>query len=162
MTIGQFRTIVNLATLVFYDGLCGLCSRFVQFLLKRDTNARLSFAALQGDHARRLLVPRGFDPADLDTVFVVADWKGPNERILSRSRAVLHAVSELGGVWAGLSGAARIVPTALADAVYGLVARSRYRIFGRFDTCPLPRPEWRSRFVDVPPGPVPASGDRPR
>ena len=137
-----------MATLVFYDGLCGLCDRFVQFLLPRDPNARLSFATLQGDLARTTLVPRGFDPADLDTVFVVADWKGPRERVLSRSRAVLHAASALGGVWRVLSTLARIVPPPIADAVYGVIARRRYRIFGRYDACPLPRPEWRSRFLD--------------
>ena len=136
------------ATLVFYDGLCGLCDGFVQFLLKRDGHARLAFATLQGEVARSTLLPRGHDPADLDTVFVVADWKTPNERVLSRSRAVLHAASQLGGPWRVLAAIGALAPTVVADAVYGFVARRRYRVFGRYDTCPLPRPEWRDRFLD--------------
>lgn len=135
-------------TLVFYDGLCGLCDGFVQFLLKRDRHARLAFATLQGEVARSMLLPRGLDPADLDSVFVVADWKTPNERVLSRSRAVLHAASQLGGAWGLFAAIGRIVPTPLADAVYSLVARHRYRIFGRYDACPLPRPEWCDRFLE--------------
>ncbi|MDQ3439132.1 MAG: DCC1-like thiol-disulfide oxidoreductase family protein, partial [Planctomycetota bacterium] len=62
--------------------------------------------------------------------------------------AVLHALSVLGGGWRIIARAASIVPLALANAVYNVVARSRYRIFGRFDACPLPRPEWRDRFLE--------------
>ena len=133
---------------MFYDGVCGLCDALVQFLVKRDRHARIAFATLQGDVARRTLMPLGQDPADLDTVFVIADWKGPGEQVLTRSRAVLHAARQLGGVWAALATIASVVPTPLADAVYGLIARHRYRVFGRFDSCPLPRPEWRNRFLD--------------
>lgn len=135
-------------TLVFYDGVCGLCDTFVQFLIKRDHDARIAFATLQGDVARRTLVPLGHDVADLDTVFVIADWKAPGEQVLGRSRAVLHAAKQLGGVWAVLATMASVVPTPLADVVYGFIARHRYRVFGRFDSCPLPRPEWRNRFLD--------------
>lgn len=136
------------STLVFYDGLCGLCDGFVQFLLKRDRHARIAFATLQGEVARRTLVPLGHDPADLDTVFVVANWNAPGQHVLSRSRAVLHAVAQLGGPWQAVATLAAIVPGFVADWIYGVVARYRYRVFGRYDTCPMPKPEWRSRFVD--------------
>lgn len=135
-------------TLVFYDGVCGLCGRFVQFLLARDPAGRIRFAPLQGDLARRELTPLGHDPADLDSVFVIADWQTPGQHVLARSRAVRYAVSRLGGPWGVAAGAARLVPPALADAVYRIIARRRYRLFGRFDACPLPPPEWRSRFLD--------------
>lgn len=135
-------------TLVFFDGVCGLCDRLVQFLLARDRSGRLRFAQLQGALARKTLVPRRIDPADLDTVYVIADWQTPDERVLARSRAVLHAVSQLGGAWRVLATVGGIIPPAMADIVYRLVARSRYRIFGRYDACPLPRPEWRERFID--------------
>lgn len=135
-------------TLVFYDGVCGLCDRSVQFVLKRDRAGRVKFATLQGDLARRMLPPAGYDPADLDTVLVVADWNGPRQRVLSRSAAVLHAAGELGGIWRALSAVARVLPTKVSDAVYRFIARRRYRIFGRYDACPLPRPEWRDRFLD--------------
>jgi predicted DCC family thiol-disulfide oxidoreductase YuxK len=134
-------------TLVFYDGLCGLCDGFVQFLLKRDRHARIAFATLQGELARGMLVPLGYDPGDLDSIFVVADWKAAQQRLLNRSQAVLHAVAQLGGAWRIFATVASIVPVFIADRVYGLVARHRYRVFGRFDTCPLPRPEWKNRFL---------------
>lgn len=134
-------------TLVLYDGLCGLCDRFVQFLLPRDRRGALRFAQLQSGLARRELIPHGHDPADLDTVFVIADWKTPRQRVLARSAAVLHAVACLGGSWSVLARAARIVPAILADPVYAFVARHRYRLFGKYGACPLPRPEWRDRFI---------------
>lgn len=134
-------------TVVFYDGVCGLCNRLVYFLLRKDRHARLRFAQLQGDLARELLVPRGIDPSDLDTVYVVANWRTPDERALARSRAILHALGQLGGGWRLLAAVARIVPRPLADVAYRLVARVRYRLFGRFDACPLPPPEWRKRML---------------
>ena len=133
---------------MFYDGYCGLCDRFVRFLLARDTKGRLRFAPLQGALARRELVPAGHDTADLDTVLVIAGYREPGQRVLARSRAVLYAISQLGGPWAALAAAGSVVPVFVADWFYSAVARRRYRLFGRFDTCPLPRPEWRNRFID--------------
>jgi predicted DCC family thiol-disulfide oxidoreductase YuxK len=141
-------------TVVFYDGYCGLCDRLVQFLLTRDTQGRLRFATLQGAVARQELVPAGHDPTDVDTVLVVARFGEPEQHVLARSRAVLHAVSRLGGFWAALAAVACLVPASIADALYAAVARRRYRIFGRFDACPLPRPEWRERFLDDPSPPM--------
>jgi predicted DCC family thiol-disulfide oxidoreductase YuxK len=135
-------------TLVFYDGLCGLCDGFVQFLLKRDHRGRIAFATLQGELARRTLLPLGHDPTNLDSVFVVSEWREPGARVLSRSRAVLHALGQLGGVWRVVADIGRVVPRFLADPIYGFVARYRYRVFGKYDVCPLPRPELKSRFLD--------------
>ena len=136
------------ATLVFYDGVCGLCDRFVQFILARDRHGSVRFAQLQGDLARRELVPRGHDPADLDSIFVIAGWDSPRPTLLTRSGAVLHVLSQLGSGWAVLTSIGRLVPQSISDAVYRFVARRRYRLFGKFEVCPLPRPEWRSRFLD--------------
>jgi predicted DCC family thiol-disulfide oxidoreductase YuxK len=81
-------------------------------------------------------------------VYVVAGWKTPDERVLARSRAVLFALGEIGGAWTWIANAARVVPRPVADAVYGVVARVRYRLFGRFDVCAVPPPEWRQRFLE--------------
>jgi predicted DCC family thiol-disulfide oxidoreductase YuxK len=134
-------------TVVFFDGVCGLCDRLVQFLLPRDRHARLRFAPLQSDLARRTLLKHGLDPSNLDSVVVVSNWGLPPERAFTRSGAVLHTLEELGGGWRVLARAAGIVPLPIANAAYALIARSRYRIFGRFDACRLPRPEWRDRFL---------------
>ena len=135
-------------TIVFYDGVCGLCNRLNQFLLRRDREARIRFAALQSPIARQLLAAHGLDPSDLDTVYVMADWTAGSERVLARSRAVLHALGQLGGAWRALARIGTLVPRPLADLVYRGVARSRYRIFGQFDRCQIPPPEWRERFLD--------------
>jgi len=133
-------------TLLFYDGVCGLCDRLVHFLLARDRAGRIRFAQLQGELAKRELSSRGYNPADLDSVFVIADWQSNRPRVLTRSRAVLYALAQLGGPWRLLARIGRVVPAVIADVVYVFIARRRYRLFGRFDACPVPRPEWRNRF----------------
>ena len=133
---------------VFFDGICGLCDRLVQFLIPRDRGDVLRFAPLQGELARTVLRKHGLNPDDLDSVVVVTGWQQPSERAFTRSRAVLQTLSALGGVWRILARAARIVPLPVANAAYKLVARSRYRMFGRFDACQLPQPQWKDRFLE--------------
>lgn len=135
-------------TVVFFDGVCGLCDRLVLFLLRRDRHGVLRFAPLQSDLASRTLSKHGLAAADLDSVVVVSLWRLADERVFTRARAVLQTLEALGGGWRVLARTARIVPLPLANGVYRLVARSRYRIFGRFDVCQMPRPEWRDRFLD--------------
>ena len=136
------------SSVVFYDGVCGLCNRFNSFVLRRDHHARIRFAPLQGDVARRILPRYGCDPRDLETIYVVADWKSPRERVLARSRAVLHALAQLGGGWTVLARLAAIVPQPAADALYGMIARNRYHMFGKYDVCQIPPPDWRDRFLE--------------
>lgn len=135
--------------IILYDGVCGLCNRLVQFLLKHDKRSRLRFASLQSDFAMKVLQRHGIDPKDLDTMHLIENYEQPGERVLQRSDAVLRAGRELGGAWSGLSAVARVVPRALRNVVYGFVARNRYRVFGKYDTCMLPEPNQRSRFLDV-------------
>ena len=135
--------------IILYDGVCGLCNRLVQFLLKHDTDGRLHFASLQSDFAEKVLGRHGIDPKDLDTVHVVENYDQPNERVLQRSDAILRAGRELGGLWGASSSIAKVVPRAVRDLVYRLVATNRYRVFGKYDTCMLPDPSQRSRFLDV-------------
>jgi predicted DCC family thiol-disulfide oxidoreductase YuxK len=135
-------------TVVFYDGVCGLCNRFTQFLLVRDRVGRIAFAPLQGPNARARLPRYGVDPADLDTVYAIADWDLPGERVYARAPAVLYALRQLGGAWSLAARLAGLVPRPIADAIYDLIARRRYRVFGRYDTCPLPKPEWQGRFME--------------
>src|SRR4029079_3061256 len=83
--------------IVLYDGVCGLCNRLVQFLLKHDKQGRLRFASLQRDFAAKVLQRHGIDAKDLDTVQVVENYEQPGERVLQRSDAILRAGRELGG-----------------------------------------------------------------
>ena len=135
-------------TIVLYDGVCGLCNRLVQFLLRYDRHDRLRFAPLQSEVASSLLKKHEIDAADLDSVSVVADYGLASERAFTKSDAVLRAGWELGGIWR-VGEIGRILPRSLRDWLYERVARSRYRIFGRYETCPVPGPDQREKFIDA-------------
>ena len=134
--------------ILLYDGVCGLCNRLVQFVLRRDPAGVVRFAALQSELATRILTRHGADARDLDTVYVVVNYELSDENLLSLSDAVIFILQHLGA--ADLRGAGRVlqvVPRPLREWGYRLVARNRYRIFGRYDTCPMPTEEFRSRFL---------------
>jgi predicted DCC family thiol-disulfide oxidoreductase YuxK len=136
--------------IVLYDGVCGLCNRLVQFILKHDSRDRFRFASLQSDFAQGLMTRHGVDPHDLDTVYVVKNYQQPDEALLARSDAILNMLKNLGGIWS-LAGIGRVLPRAFRDAVYKLVARNRYRVFGKHESCMLPEPKHRAKFLDVNP-----------
>lgn len=134
-------------SIVLYDGVCGLCDRLVQFILRRDRHDRFRFASLQRDFAAALLERQNLDPGELSTVYVVVDAGERGERLLAKSRAILHILEEIGGAWR-LAGILRLLPPRVLDAAYDLVARHRYRIFGKYEACTVPAEEWRGKFLD--------------
>jgi predicted DCC family thiol-disulfide oxidoreductase YuxK len=136
-----------MADLVLYDGICGLCNRLNQFILKRDSRDRFRFAALQSPIASELLHRYGRDPSDLNTVYLIANYGAPDERLLWKGRAVLFVLRALGGIWS-LARIFELMPSRFLDWVYDVVARRRYRWFGRFDACVVPQPDHRAKFLD--------------
>lgn len=134
--------------IVLYDGVCGLCNRLVQFILKRDVHDRFRFAPLQSKVAETLLKRHGADSRDLDTFYVVIDHGQPGEHVLMRSDAILQVVRTLGGIWK-LAGVGRILPKVLRDGMYRVVVRNRYRVFGKHESCLLPEAKHRAKFLDV-------------
>ena len=134
--------------ILLYDGVCGLCNRLTQFLLKRDARDRLLFASLQSDFAAAILKRHGKDAHDLDTVYVVRDYEQPAEVLLARSDAILYLLQQIGGVWS-LTAVGKILPRWLRDRLYNLVARNRYKVFGKHETCMLPEPKHRRKFLDM-------------
>jgi predicted DCC family thiol-disulfide oxidoreductase YuxK len=138
--------------ILLYDGLCGLCNRLVQFVLRHDADALFHFASLQSPLARQVLARHGADATDLDTMYVVANYDLPDEHLLPRSDAVIFILACLGASGHSLSRAAgfllSLIPPPLRELGYRIVARNRYRIFGRSETCILPAPEHRDRFMD--------------
>jgi predicted DCC family thiol-disulfide oxidoreductase YuxK len=126
---------------ILYDGVCALCNGTVTFALKHDRAGRFRFAALQSDFGRAMLRSVGLPEDALDTLVVVKDG-----RPYLRSRGIVRILRELGMPWALLA-AAGVVPRRLLDGVYDLVARNRYRWFGKHESCPIPPPQVRSRFL---------------
>ena len=133
-------------SIVLFDGVCVMCNGGMRFALRRDRGDRLRFASLQGRFAADIAARHGVEIREIDTIYVVADYGLPSERLLARSAAVLHIAGALGGVWRAAS-LLRAGPAALLDRAYDIVAARRYRWFGRYDTCPIPTPAERAKFV---------------
>jgi predicted DCC family thiol-disulfide oxidoreductase YuxK len=129
--------------IVLFDGVCNLCNGAVQFILDRDGARRFKFASLQSERGRALLAEHGVTPptGDPDTIYLVEDG-----RIFDRSTAALKIARHLSFPWWLLSVLA-VAPRVLRDPFYRLVARNRYRWFGRTDECRIPTPELRARML---------------
>ncbi len=134
--------------LLLYDGVCGLCDRFVRFVLARDRRRRFRFAALQSPVGRNLVAGLGRDPERLETVHVSVDYRSGTGPVLSRSAAALFVLGELGWPWR-LATVLRRAPAAPLDWLYDRVAAHRYRLFGRQAVCRAPDPAYRDRFIDA-------------
>ena len=126
--------------ILFFDGVCGLCNGLVDWLLPRDKQRKIKFATLQGTTAARLLTP----PLREDLNTVVLWYKG---EVLTESTAILTCLKELGGLWS-LAGLLKIIPSIIRDSVYRLIAKYRYKFFGKLSTCRLPLPGERLQFLD--------------
>lgn len=132
--------------IILFDGVCNLCNGFVQFVIRHDPAGRFRFAALQSAEAQALLAAQGLPPASLptadpDSVLLLSDG-----RLYSHSTAVLRIAHGLGGFWR-LAGVGWVLPRPWRDALYRFVARHRYQWFGRQESCMLPSPALRGRFL---------------
>jgi predicted DCC family thiol-disulfide oxidoreductase YuxK len=125
---------------LFFDGVCGLCNRFIDFAISRDRAAVFRFAPLQGETAREQL-PEA-DVREVNTM-VLRDEQG----VFRKSTAAVRVLIRLGGVWRILGAALWMVPRPLRDAGYSVVARYRYAIFGKKETCRMPTAAERARFL---------------
>jgi len=137
------------SALLLYDGTCGFCAESVQFVLRHDRRRRtLRFSSLQGPTASEIRARHPeLDVVDSVIWFEPADAAHP-EQVLTKSSAVLRVLRYLGGVWRPLGVIAAIVPRALRDAVYDLIARHRHRLVRGGPACVIPTPEERGRFLD--------------
>ena len=132
--------------IVLFDGVCALCDGTVRLLLRLDRHERLRFAPLQGESAREILSRHPGADRSLSTILYARAVGTPEETVLERSDAVFAMLHDVGGV-ARLAGVLRIVPRALRDATYELIADHRYRWFGKYEACRLPRPGEQNRFL---------------
>ena len=131
--------------LVLFDGVCGLCHGFVQFLLKRDYQQRFFFLSLQSPLAEYLLgTPYTSRP---DTIILIQNLNTPTQRHFFRSSAIIRILAQLGFPWFCLR-ILHLIPAFFRDLIYRAFATVRYRIFGRLSSCPIPSPQYQSRFLD--------------
>lgn len=131
---------------LLYDGECGLCNRIVRLVLRLDRRGVLRFAPLQGPTARDYLRQHGLPTEDFDSLVFVPDWsQRERNNFLVRTDGALAALRAIGGVARGLAWL-KILPRSWRDAAYRLIARFRYRIWGKWKPRPLARPEWSARF----------------
>jgi predicted DCC family thiol-disulfide oxidoreductase YuxK len=126
---------------VLFDGVCNFCDATINFLIRHDSRARFRFAPLQEAAGQALLQQLGLNTSTFDTFLLLEQG-----RVYQKSTAALRVLRQLPGAWPLLYGFA-IVPVFLRDAVYGFIARNRYRWFGRKDACLIPDKSVRGRFV---------------
>ena len=127
--------------IILFDGVCNLCNRSVQFILKRDPNEQFKFTSLQSETGQNLLRKHALKP-DMKSVILIE-----NDQIFLKSTAALRIAGRMKGLWK-LAGVLYIIPRPIRDFIYQWVAKNRYKWFGKADSCMLPRPEWKNRFLE--------------
>ncbi|TGJ99630.1 thiol-disulfide oxidoreductase DCC family protein [Leptospira semungkisensis] len=130
-------------SILLFDGVCNLCNGTVNLLLDLDTKRRLKYASLQSEFARNLILEHHLEEETrgIDSILF---WDGA--RIYSKSNAVLKIASSLGGIWR-IFGLGYLVPGWIRNKIYDLVAKNRYRWFGRQEACRMPTPELKDRIL---------------
>lgn len=126
---------------IFYDGNCGFCNFWVQWILKNDSKDLFLFSALQSDFGKNFLTERNLEAQQLSTLYL---WK-PNAYYLQKSAAVFR-IAQLLGRWYSVIAVLRFLPTVFGDAIYNLIAKNRHRLKG--GACELPSPVERKKFID--------------
>jgi predicted DCC family thiol-disulfide oxidoreductase YuxK len=126
--------------IILFDGVCNFCDSSVQFIIKRDPNGYFQFAPLQGETGKKLLKEFGLIE-NLDSIVYIED-----DRFYKKSVAALKICKNLEGVWR-LFVIFKIIPTPIRDFFYDIVAKKRYKWFGKKDSCMIPSPEIRNRFL---------------
>ncbi|TAD96888.1 MAG: thiol-disulfide oxidoreductase DCC family protein [Bacteroidetes bacterium] len=126
--------------ILLFDGVCNLCDSIVQFIIKADPEGKFMFASLQSEKGQELLKKFGFPTENFDS-FVLID----QEKSAEKSTAALQVLKKLGGFWQ-LFYIFILIPKPIRDFVYEMIAKNRYRFFGKKDSCLIPTPELKARF----------------
>jgi predicted DCC family thiol-disulfide oxidoreductase YuxK len=139
--------------LLFFDGVCVMCNQSVRLVHRLDRRDVFLFAALQSPLAEETLAREGHDARRLEGVYVLLDRGTPAERLVGRYTAVREILKALGGGWKVLGLLMGLVPTRLGNWGYELVARNRYRLFGKYEACAMPDPSLRHKVLADAPAP---------
>lgn len=129
--------------LILFDGVCNLCERTVQFVIRHDRNARFRFAALQSSAARQVLDQVDYRQDGLSSVLLIEDG-----RLYRKSQAALRIAKRLDGAWPLFYYVFFWVPAIIGDPVYDFIGKRRYEWFGKKQECWIPDADLRRRFLD--------------
>jgi len=129
-------------SIILFDGVCNLCSGFVQFVLPRDEEGKYRFASLQSDAGQALLAEHDLPSDELESVVLIEDGES-----YVKSSAIIQIATGLGGAYR-LFSPFRYLPRSVRDRIYDFVADNRYRWFGKKDRCMMPSGDVESRFLE--------------
>lgn len=132
----------NPENIVFFDGICTICNRFVDFCLRHDKKGVIYYASLQSDFARNFLATRSINVTDISTIYFYTDGK-----IFDRSTAVIKILKHFGGLYSLFAGFYNLLNKRSRDYLYNLIARNRYRLRGKKDSCRLPTALEQQKFL---------------
>ncbi|CAM4297638.1 thiol-disulfide oxidoreductase DCC family protein [Gillisia limnaea] len=129
--------------IILFDGVCNLCNNSVNFIIEHDKKDVFRFASLQSEIGQKLTSERGIDPEELDSIVLIE----PGVAYFKKSTAALEISKELSGGYSMLKYFS-FLPEGLRDGVYDLIANNRYKWFGKKDSCMIPTPELKAKFLD--------------
>ena len=132
---------------LYFDGVCGLCNRSVDFILSRDRRGAIRFAPLQGETAKLRPKAQSREPKTIDSNFSTVVWSDARGVEFLRSAAAVRVLWQLGRVWWLIGWLLWLIPLPLRDLGYRIIAANRYRLFGKRETCRMPTPAERARFL---------------
>jgi len=133
--------------IILYDGVCGLCNRFVKRVVDHDPSGHFQFASLQGPLAGSILTSMGKDPSQLKSIYLVKNYGHENMTLLAKAAAAVYIFGKLDGPIHYLKYLS-IIPLPILNLGYDFIAANRYRVFGKHDVCPMPNPAHLARFLD--------------
>ncbi len=128
--------------IILFDGVCNLCDKSVQFIIKNDKKKHFRFAALQSNAGQRLLTQYGISTTELNSFILIY-----NNQVYNKSSGALHVAKLLGGGWIFFYSLI-IIPKFLRDSIYDFISEHRYKWFGKKEACMIPTPELKARFLN--------------
>ena len=140
--MGENHTIANQDILLF-DGVCNLCNSSVNFIIDRDPKEQFKFAALQSDFGQKKLAELGFNQSEFDSLVLLSE-----DKVHKKSTVALRIARRLNGLYPLLY-VFMIIPPFIRHGIYDIIAKNRYKWFGKQDSCRIPTPDLKARFVDA-------------
>jgi len=135
-------TMMAQKSVIFFDGVCNLCNASVQFAIEHDKHDIFKFTALQGNYAKAILPKFNIDLERINSIILVE-----NDRLYTKSSAALRIAKKLNGFWPMLY-AFMIIPKFIRDWFYDIIAKNRYKWWGKQESCWVPTPELKEKFYD--------------